>query len=68
MKYKVINRFTDVEDNNTVYEIGDEFPKGNFKPTKKRIDDLSKVHPRYKYIFIEEEKQKSKSKPAANKE
>lgn len=65
MAYKVINRFQDSEDNNTIYEVGDEFPKGDFKPTKKRFDELSKPHPKYKSTFIKEDAPKSKPKKAA---
>lgn len=50
--YKVINAFKDKEDNNTVYNVGDVYPKGDFKPTKKRIDELSKKHPEYDVAFI----------------
>jgi len=57
MAYKVINRFKDTQDNNTVYEVGEEYPKGEYKPTKKRIAELSKEHPKYKRIFIEEVKE-----------
>jgi len=62
MEYKVINRFIDIDNNNTVYEVGEGFPKGDSKPTKKRIEELSKPHPKYRISFIEEEKT-SKSKP-----
>lgn len=60
MAYKVIKRFKDKEDDNTIYEVGDEYPKGSYKPTKKRIDELSKVHPKYNRIFIEEVKKATK--------
>ncbi|WLR52459.1 hypothetical protein LC040_06035 [Bacillus tianshenii] len=53
MPYKVINRFLDKE-NGTLYEVGDEFPKGNTEPTKERIVELSKKHPKYQKAFIEE--------------
>jgi hypothetical protein len=56
MPYKVINRFIDKEDNNTSYEIGEEYPKGDYKPSKKRIEALSKQHPKYQRAFIEEVK------------
>jgi hypothetical protein len=54
MPYKVINPFYDKEDNKKHYEVGDEYPKGDYKPTKKRIVELSKEHPEYKRVFIEE--------------
>lgn len=58
--YKVVNAFTDLEDNNTRYKAGDEYPKGDLKPTKKRIEELSKEHPKYKRVFIEEAKSNKK--------
>ncbi|WP_419962178.1 hypothetical protein [Psychrobacillus sp. BM2] len=62
MKYKAINKFIDKENEDTLYNVGDEYPKGDYKPTKKRIDELSKVHPKYKAAFI-----KQKEPPASNK-
>ena len=58
MKYKVIHSFKDKEDNNTLYSVGDEYPKGKLKPTKKRLEELSKKHPDHKVAFIEEVKDK----------
>jgi len=55
--YKVINKFYDLADGNTFYNVGDTYPKGDYKPTKKRIEELSKKHPEYKRIFIEEVKE-----------
>jgi hypothetical protein len=57
MPYKVINNFYDKDDSNTLYHIGDEYPKGDYKPTKKRIGELSKKHPKYGRAFIEEVKE-----------
>lgn len=68
MAHKVINRFKDKEDNNTVYEVGDEFPKGSSNPSKKRIEELSSPHPKYKSVFIEEIKEESKPKAKSKKE
>ncbi|MFS0783527.1 hypothetical protein [Bacillus sp. 1P06AnD] len=58
MAYKVINRFFDMEDNSRLYEVGDTYPKGSHKPSKKRIEELSKEHPKEKCAFIEEVKAK----------
>jgi hypothetical protein len=55
--YLVINDFKDKENNNTLYKVGDEYSKGNYKPTKKRIAELSKKHPKYHRAFIEEVKE-----------
>lgn len=62
MKYKVINRFKDLKDNNKIYEVGEEYPKGKTKPTKKRIEELTSVHPKHGVAFIEEVEKDSKSK------
>ncbi|MGD7021775.1 hypothetical protein ACQCVK_04230 [Rossellomorea vietnamensis] len=53
--YKVVNGFTDAQDNNKVYKPGPDsfYPKGDYKPSKERIEELSTVHPKHKRIFIE---------------
>ena len=51
--YKVINEFKDTQDNRKHYKVGEVYPKGDYKPTKKRIAELSKEHPQYKVKFIE---------------
>jgi len=56
MIYKVVNDFKDITDKNTRYSVGDEYPKGSHKPSKKRIEELSKTHKKYNRIFIEENK------------
>jgi len=66
--FKVVNDFTDLEDNNTRYKAGDEYPKGDHKPSKKRIDELSSLHPKHKMVFIEEVKEESKAKKTKSKE
>lgn len=53
MKYEVINEFIDKD--KTHYKVGDTYPEKG-KPTKKRIEELSKEHPKYKRIFIKEVK------------
>lgn len=54
MSYTVINDFVDLEDNKTRYKAGDEYPKDEHKPTKKRIKELTSIHPKYKVAFIKE--------------
>lgn len=39
--YKVIVRFTDLQDKNHVYGIGDEYPRAGYRPSKKRIGELA---------------------------
>ena len=56
MKYKVLHSFRDKDNNNILYEAGKEYPRGGYKPTKKRIEELSKKHKHHKVAFIEEVK------------
>jgi hypothetical protein len=58
--YKVINRFIDKEDKDTLYEVDEVYPKGDYKPTKKRVEVLLKEHPTYKCKFIKEIKEEKK--------
>lgn len=39
--YRVIEVFTDLQDNNYRYNVGDEYPRTGYKPSAKRIDELS---------------------------
>lgn len=66
MGYKVIKTFKDKEDNNKQYKAGDVYPKGDYKPTKKRLEELSEIHPKYNAAFIEEVKEEEK-KTSSNK-
>ncbi|WP_346207619.1 hypothetical protein NSS91_16060 [Caldifermentibacillus hisashii] len=67
MAYRVINRFKDSMDNNRLYEVGEEYPKGDYKPTKERIKELSSVHKKYKKAFIEEIKEEKTGKTSSKK-
>lgn len=62
MSYKVVNEFRDSKDGHRLYNVGDEYPQGPHEPDKKRIEELSKKHPKYGVVFIEEVKKKSKKK------
>ncbi|MCM3454407.1 hypothetical protein M3685_10670 [Heyndrickxia oleronia] len=57
MPYKVINDFRDKENNNIIYRKGDTYPVEGYKPSKKRITELSKEHPEHRLVFIEEVKE-----------
>ena len=35
--YKVINLFTDIQDNGYLYNVGDEYPRKGYKPTAERV-------------------------------
>lgn len=66
--YKVIKYFTDMQDNNFAYQVGDEFPRKNFSVLPSRIRELATDKNRQGVPLIEEipeveEKPKKKSKP-----
>lgn len=41
MSYEVVVTFTDLQDGEHLYNIGDEYPRTGYKPSTKRIDELS---------------------------
>lgn len=41
MTYEVIKSFTDLQDNNFLYNVGDTYPREGYTPTDRRIDELS---------------------------
>lgn len=41
MGYRVIKFFTDLQDNNHPYNVGDTFPREGAKASKKRLAELS---------------------------
>ena len=38
--FKVIKSFSDGQDNMYVYNIGDDYPRKGYKPTKERVEGL----------------------------
>lgn len=41
MKYKVIKRFKDLEDNKRLYEIGQSYPREGLEPTEERAQYIA---------------------------
>lgn len=41
MKYRVINMFTDLQDKEYAYQVGDTYPREGLSPTDERIAELS---------------------------
>lgn len=39
--YKAIIAFTDLQDANHIYHVGDIYPRDGFEPSQERIDELS---------------------------
>lgn len=73
--YKVIKHFTDMQDNNFAYNVGDEFPRKNFNVLPSRIKELATDKNRQGVPLIEEipdteekPEKKTKSTKKADKE
>jgi len=60
MPYTVVNDFIDKENKDHHYKVGDEY----LGTDEKRIKNLSKKHPKYRRVFIEE---MSDKKPSTKK-
>ena len=69
MAYKVIKHFTDLQDNNFAYNVGDEYPRKGLRVMQSRINELAGSKNRQGCPLIEEveepkaEKPEKKSKP-----
>lgn len=53
MTYKVINYFTDLQDNNHAYNVGDTFPRKGKEVSKERLTELSNTSNRQGKPLIE---------------
>jgi hypothetical protein len=52
--YKVVKLFTDLQDNNHEYRVGDEYPRLGLKPSLARIQELSSNENRQRTVLIKE--------------
>ena len=52
--YKVLEMFTDLQDDNFKYEAGDEYPRLGLKPSLARINELMGADNRRGHAVIEE--------------
>ena len=75
MAYKVIKHFTDMQDNNFAYQVGDEYPRKGMSVLPSRIKELAGKKNRQGCPLIEEipeaeetPKKKSKSVEKADEE
>lgn len=57
--YKTIVFFTDLQDNDHAYNVGDEFPRKGMKVTKKRINELASSKNKRGIPLIEEVKEEN---------
>ena len=58
--YKVISFFTDLQDNDHAYNVGDEFPHDGLTVTKERLEELSGSDNKQHRPLIEEVEDKPK--------
>lgn len=68
--YKVINRFTDLEDDGYKYNVGDTYPHEGYSPTPERVKLLASDKNRQKKVLIEQvvEDEPKKRKKKLNNE
>ena len=72
--YKVIKSFTDLQDNNYKYDVGDTYPRKGLNVLQSRINELASDKNKQKTPLIEEipekveEPKKKKSAEKADKE
>ena len=52
--YKVIKHFTDMQDNNFAYQVGDEYPRKGMSVLQSRINELASSKNRQGVPLIEE--------------
>lgn len=68
MIYRVIKTFTDMQDNNRKYSVGDTFPRTGLSVTKKRLDELLSDKNRRGMPMIVAESEEKTEAPAEVKE
>lgn len=66
--YKVIKFFTDMQDDNFAYNVGDVFPRENKSVTDERIEELATNQNRRKIPLIKKVEEKPKKPKKADKE
>lgn len=62
MTYTVIKRFSDLQDGNHVYEIGDTFPREGVAVSPKRITELAGSENRQRTPLIKAKPEPKKAK------
>lgn len=65
--YKVIHFFTDLQDNDHPYNVGDTFPRGGADVTEERIAELAGAGNKQGTPLIKQVAEKKAKKPAKSK-
>lgn len=63
--YIVVSAFTDLQDNNYIYQVGDEYPRRGFKASDERIASLSSTDNKIGLVLIERVEDKKETKRVA---
>lgn len=53
MAYRVVKRFTDLQDHGYKYAEGDTYPREGYEPSAERIEMLSTANNRQRTVLIE---------------
>lgn len=61
MQYEVLEYFTDLQDNDYEYNVGDVYPHEGYTPTDKRINDLASGNNVRKHPIIKAIPEKAES-------
>lgn len=61
--YRVVRKFIDSKNDDHLYNVGDTYPVSGYKPTKARIEELSKGTNRHGRVYIEEVKDEAPQTP-----
>lgn len=67
MMYKVIKYFTDLQDNNFAYNVGDIYPRKGFEVLPSRIKELAGKNNRQGVALIEEIEDTPKKRTKSDK-
>lgn len=63
MGYRATVYFTDLQDNNFEYHVGDEYPRHGYTPSESRIAELASTHNKRGRAVIEEVKDSFMNEP-----
>lgn len=66
--FKVMEPFTDLQDNNYLYNVGDTFPRDGLEVSEERLAELSSTGNKLGIILIEEVQEPKKRKPSKSED
>ena len=63
--FEVVRAFRDAKNNDHYYAVGDSYPVAGYKPTKARIEELTKGTNRTGMVYLKEVKEQKGENPSA---